>query len=91
VYSPFLLYENRLKLLRLLRERGYYVRMHAYEYLVGNGKELVAIVILEPRLRKGLILGLSGSEPAEIGELRDLILSLDKGLELEIRLKGYEG
>ncbi|RLE70780.1 MAG: hypothetical protein DRJ43_01275 [Thermoprotei archaeon] len=41
----------RLELLMKLRERGFYVRMHAFEYLIGDGNKFIAILLVDPRGR----------------------------------------
>ena len=50
-FSPFKLLSKRLQLLRTLRERGYYVRLHAYEYLIGYENHFLAILFIEPNKR----------------------------------------
>jgi len=40
--------ENRVKMLIKLREMGFVARLHAYEYVIGNGKKIVGIFMLRP-------------------------------------------
>jgi len=46
--SPFMFPENRLKLAWLIRERGFSVRMHGYEYLVAHGGRFLCLILLQP-------------------------------------------
>lgn len=72
---------KRFLLLERLREEGYLVRMHAYEYVVGDGRSLVAIVILEPSKKMAEIVRL-GDGAERIG----LILEqLDPQVKVIIR------
>ncbi|MCD6403096.1 MAG: hypothetical protein J7K98_02080 [Candidatus Aenigmarchaeota archaeon] len=41
-------YEKRYAFLQLLKEKGFYVRMHAYEYLLGKDGKIVGVLLLEP-------------------------------------------
>lgn len=47
--SFFSLYKYRLELLYKLRRKGFYVRMHAYEYLLGFEGRIIGVLLLEPR------------------------------------------
>ena len=51
----FKLLENRLKLLFCLKESGFYVRMHAYEYLIGYNGKLIGLILLEPRFNRVIL------------------------------------
>lgn len=39
---------KRLELVRELRRSNFYVRWHAYEFLLGYGGRLVGVLLLEP-------------------------------------------
>ncbi len=74
--------DYRLKLLFSLRERGYYVRMHAYEYIIGNGEELIAILIVDPIKEKIEVLRI----PTFKGSLEGLIRTIRetyRGIQVE--------
>ncbi|MBO3800222.1 MAG: hypothetical protein FGF52_04120 [Candidatus Brockarchaeota archaeon] len=46
--SPFIFPENRLKLARLIKGKGFSVRMHGYEYLVAHGGRFLCLILLQP-------------------------------------------
>ena len=80
-YSPYMSYEKRLELLEKLRERGAYVRMHAYEYLIGDGRSFYAILLLEPWNARALIKVLKRGGLIE--EIERAVLKIDPGLRIE--------
>ena len=51
-YRTFASYDLRLELLRKIKKEGYYVRMHAYEYLIGDNKRFLCILFIEPILNR---------------------------------------
>ena len=72
---------KRLLLLERLREEGLLVRMHAYEYVVGDGRNLVAIVILEPSKKMAEIVRLGdGAE-----RIRLILEQLDPHVKVIVR------
>jgi hypothetical protein len=48
VFSELSVAWNRVRLAWMLRERGVYVRLHAYEYLLGFGGRILGVLLLEP-------------------------------------------
>ncbi|RLE87325.1 MAG: hypothetical protein DRJ96_00045 [Thermoprotei archaeon] len=52
---PVLDLRTRLKIAWHLREHGFSVRMHSFEYLVGDGKRFVAIILVDPSGRAEVI------------------------------------
>jgi len=43
-----MLYRTRIKLAKMLKRYGLYVRMHAYEYLLGFRNHIIGVLLLEP-------------------------------------------
>ncbi|OYT66039.1 hypothetical protein B6U74_02035 [Candidatus Bathyarchaeota archaeon ex4484_205] len=41
-------YEDRLRLLWKLRRQGLKVRMHSYEYFIGDGKRFIGVLCIYP-------------------------------------------
>jgi hypothetical protein len=46
--SPFIFPENRLRLAWLIRDNGFSVRIHGYEYLVAYGNRFLCLILLQP-------------------------------------------
>jgi hypothetical protein len=46
--NPLVVASNRVRLAWMLRERGVYVRLHAYEYLLGFEGRILGVLLLEP-------------------------------------------
>ena len=78
----FKLYGIRLKLLYRLKREGFYVRMHAYEYLVGDNKGFLALIFLEPWANRCLILPLRCDKKMTM--ILKLIKKLDPAIKVEI-------
>lgn len=78
----FKLYGTRLKLLYRLRREGFYVRMHAYEYLIGDNKGFLALIFLEPWANRCLILPLRSDK--KIAMVLKLIKKLDPAIRVKI-------
>jgi hypothetical protein len=78
--------ENRLKLLKLLKSEGMYVRWHAYEYLIGYKGILTCLILLEPINNKVLIKKFKWSEFSnEASEIiKNKMASIDKKIKIEI-------
>ncbi len=87
VKSEFLKFEKRLELLYVLKNNGFYVRMHAYEYIVGYGDRLGCIIILEPskNLVEIIKLPYSRLNEKQIEHLIRLIKSIDKNVVVKLR------
>ena len=79
--SPLASPEGRLSLLQELRRRGFYVRMHAYEYLVGDEREFLCIILLEPQTGGATVLQLRRRAANRITEA---IKSVDPGIRIII-------
>ena len=77
----FRLYSTRLRLLYRLKKEGFYVRMHAYEYLAGDEEGFLALIFLEPWVGRCFILPLRHSE--KIAEILKLIEKLDTSIKVE--------
>lgn len=77
----FRLYTTRLRLLYRLKKEGFYVRMHAYEYLVGDEEGFLALIFLEPWTSRCFILPLRYSE--KINAILKLIEKLDPSIKIE--------
>jgi len=43
---PLLDFKERLRLLHWLKSLGYYVHMHAFEYIVGDGSRFIAFIFI---------------------------------------------
>ncbi|MEM3789848.1 MAG: hypothetical protein QW260_01995 [Thermoproteota archaeon] len=54
-FNSLMLAQNRLKLLYLLRNSGFEVRMHAYEYLVAYNNKFLCLILLFPMENKAVI------------------------------------
>ncbi|MDK2463875.1 MAG: hypothetical protein QI223_03750 [Candidatus Korarchaeota archaeon] len=79
--SPLIMPGERLRLLRELRERGFYVRMHAYEYLVGDNRGFLSIILLEPREGEATILRL---RRMAVNQIVEAITSVDPGIRIVV-------
>lgn len=62
--------DNRIKILSKLRERRLVARLHAYEYVIGNGKKIIGVFILRP---EKCILEVFVSPLSEIDEVTEII------------------
>ncbi len=79
--SPLSFYAKRLELLWKLREYGFYVRMHAYEYLVGDGDRFHALILLEPGLKRALVKTLGEEEIVKV--IEKIIAGIDPNIRFE--------
>jgi len=80
-------YRNRLALMMRLKEKGFYVRMHAYEYIVARGGSFRAIILLEPWRGKVYIVKLGSG----VKEIVDIVREFDPSLDVEIVEPGSRG
>ncbi|MCS7138684.1 MAG: hypothetical protein NZ873_01335 [Crenarchaeota archaeon] len=82
--SPFMFPENRLKLARLIRGKGFYVRMHGYEYLVSHDGRFLCLIFLQPNNRIIMIKVFKWIEDShnQVKEIVELIRSIDSVSEL---------
>jgi len=86
VFSELGVARNRLRLAWMLRERGVYVRLHAYEYLLGYGGMILGVLLLEPsRGSASLFLRGEGENAERLAEIvGDVLGRLDPGLRLSV-------
>ncbi len=80
-------YRNRLALMMRLKEKGFYVRMHAYEYIVARGGSFRAIILLEPWRGKVYIVKLGSG----VKEIVNIVREFDPSLDVEIVEPGSRG
>ena len=85
MHSKFALQENRLRLLRQLKKHGYFVRMHAYEYIVGDGEKFIAIILLEPYFNRAAILWLSRQNTRDKNKVLEIRRKIDENIKIETR------
>lgn len=83
--SIFIMFEKRLKLLYKLKDSEFYVRMHAYEYLVGTKNRMIAIILLEPNKNIVEILQLERANDSDIKEIIAIIKSLDPSVKVNVK------
>ena len=50
--NPLELKENREKLASVLREQGFYIRLHGYDYLLMYNNKIICSIHLLPRLNE---------------------------------------
>ena len=48
IISEYSFFEKRMRLYNCFREKGFYARMHAYEYIIGDYKKFKALILIEP-------------------------------------------
>ncbi len=82
--SPLSLYEKRLELLWELKKRGFYVRMHAYEYLIGDGDKFKALIFLEPELERAILKILDDSVVETRKAIEEVLFNIDPGIRVEV-------
>jgi len=88
--SIFAMFEKRLELLYKLKDNGFYVRMHAYEYIVGTGDRIVTIILLEPNRNVVEVLRLERASDRDIERVITTIKSLDPNVRVNIKFFGSE-
>ncbi|RLE84441.1 MAG: hypothetical protein DRJ41_03110 [Thermoprotei archaeon] len=81
-FSPFIKHEERLRLAYNIRKHGFYVRLHAYEYIVGDRTRFVAIVLLEPFLGRAMVKIINNGE--NLNKIISSIKSIDSKINIEI-------
>lgn len=82
-----MLASNRLKLLYLLRNSGFEVRMHAYEYLVAYNKRFLCLILLFPMENKATIkvFGWISDNNPLINEVISTIKKIEENVRIEVR------
>mgnify|MGYP000417190371 CR=1 FL=1 len=79
----------RIELARKLRERGFYVRWHAYEFLLGYRGRLIGTLFLEPSKGRATLYCKRGAPLAEIERaLREALSEVAGGVKLEVKEVG---
>lgn len=76
-------WENRIYLASKIRELGLYVRLHAYEYIIGDYSKFIAIIMLEPFMRKAVIRVIHHEEEL-LNSIVSLILNMDPSVKVEV-------
>ncbi|MCD6563043.1 MAG: hypothetical protein J7K23_03875 [Thermoproteales archaeon] len=82
IFSSYFLFERRINLHRCLKENGFYVRMHAYEYIVGDYKRFKAIIFIEPYYSRVFIKILDEKDQEAIKTIIQCIRVEDPGIEI---------
>ena len=83
-----MLYQNRIKLARMLRRCGLYVRMHAYEYLLGFRSCIIGVLLIEPWNEIAYVyLNETFNVPVKdiVATLSSLLKSIDPYINISIR------
>ncbi|MEZ0346342.1 MAG: hypothetical protein ABWK01_07315 [Infirmifilum sp.] len=89
MHSPLELQSARQLLLYLLRSSGFYVHMHAYEFLLGYDGRLIGVLLLEPSRRKATLYANEGLTSQEaIKKLKGVLRQVDPALLLSVIHKG---
>lgn len=86
--SNFIMFEKRLELLHKLKEESFYVRMHAYEYIVGTGDKIIVIVLLEPNRNVVEVLRLERANNNDVKRIVATIKNLDPNVKVNVRFFG---
>ncbi|RLF18467.1 MAG: hypothetical protein DRZ82_08180 [Thermoprotei archaeon] len=71
---------------RLLRGHGFYVRMHAYEYVLGINNRIFGVLVLEPWRGKAQLYIHKGSLTSEdcINTLLNVLKSIDSKIKINV-------
>lgn len=75
--------KSRLTLLHELKKRGFYVRWHAYEFLLGYEGKLIGALLLEPSRSKANLFLREGSE-AIVRLIKEAVEVAGDRVELEV-------
>jgi hypothetical protein len=79
----------RIELARKLRDKGFYIRWHAYEFLLGYRGRLVGTLFLEPSKGRATLYCRRGAPLTEIERaLREALSEVAGGVELEVNEVG---
>ncbi len=74
---------SRLAMVQELRKRGFYVRWHAYEFLLGYGGRLIGTLLLEPSKGKASLFLREYSEAA-VRLVKEAVEAAGGEVELEV-------
>lgn len=82
--SPFIFPENRLKLAWLIRDSGFSVRIHGYEYLVAYSNRFLCLILLQPTDTTILVKEFKWLEDSSrlVEKIVELIRTMDKESEI---------
>lgn len=86
MHSVFIHVGRRFELLRRIREAGYGVRMHAYEYYVWRDG-FVSIIFLQPNFGRAYIYRVGSDREKSLRaaeKISNMLKSMDKSLKIEI-------
>ncbi len=83
MHNPLVRWINRTYLASKIRELGLYVRLHAYEYIVGDYSKFIAIIMLEPFIEKVIIKIINYDENL-LNKIISLIRNIDPKIKIEI-------
>lgn len=76
--------KKRWELMELLRKEGFYVRLHAYEYLLGYDKQLKGLLLLEPFEGNAFLKIFERKDDEIIEKIKKCVYSIDKKIRLYI-------
>ncbi len=77
IFSQYYFFEKRIELYNCFKSKGFYVRMHAYEYIIGDYKTFKAIVFIEPFYSRTYIKVLDKKDKEALKTIIDCIRSGD--------------
>ncbi len=84
-----ILYRRRYAVLYSLRKAGYYVHMHAYEYVIGDYRRLIAVLLLEPLSCKAEIYPVPGSPREKLESLIKVLNRVMPGIKVVVHAHTY--
>lgn len=86
-FNSLMLAPNRLKLLYLLRNSGFEVRMHAYEYLVAYNDRFLCLILLFPLDNKATIKVFNWipNNSLLINKIASIIKKIEEEVTIEIK------
>jgi len=74
--------KKRWELMELLKKEGFYVRLHAYEYLLGYNHRLKGLLLLEPFEGKALLKIFEKRNNEIVEKIKKCVYSIDKKIRL---------
>ena len=74
--------KKRWELMELLRKEGFYVRLHAYEYLLGYDNQLKGLLLLEPFEGNAFLKIFEKKDDGVIEKIKKCVYSIDKKIRL---------
>jgi len=76
--------KKRWELMELLRKEGFYVRLHAYEYLLGYDNQLKGLLLLEPFEGNAFLKIFEKKDDEVIEKIKKCVYFIDKKIRLYI-------